>query len=92
MNIMIRRALACFAVLFVGASTAAAACPVIFGCGELVPAVPVITYYGTPVVQTTPGYYFGPAAPKLAGKPVYVHPKFYVPGQPLRNAVRAVTP
>jgi hypothetical protein len=45
-------------------------------------APPVVTaYYGAPVV-----------APYYYGRPVIVRPKVYIPGQPVRNVVRAVTP
>lgn len=41
--------------------------------------------YGTPVVQETPGVgYVWPT--------VVVSPRFYVPGQPVRNVLRAVAP
>jgi hypothetical protein len=31
-------------------------------------------------------------APWVVGRPVIVHPKVYVPGQPVRNFFRAITP
>jgi hypothetical protein len=84
----------CGMTLLAGAN-AWAGCPwlVVSGpCGEFAPAVPVTTYYGTPVVQTTPGHYFGPAPKRLLCRPVCAQPKYYLPGQPLRNTLRAVTP
>jgi hypothetical protein len=46
-------------------------------------AAPVVTaYYGGPVA----------VAPLYYGRPVIVRPKIYIPGQPVRNVVRAVTP
>lgn len=67
---------------------------------------PVVTYrvpvnYGAPVVTYRPPAYVAPAAviapvapvvPVMVGRPVIVRPKIYVPGQPLRNLFRAVTP
>ncbi len=47
---------------------------------------PVVAY--RPVVSY-PTYY---AAPYVAARPVIVSPKVYVPGQPVRNTLRAITP
>ncbi len=44
---------------------------------------PVVTTY-TPVVTTY--------TPVVAAQPVIVRPKVYVPGQPVRNFFRAITP
>jgi hypothetical protein len=54
---------------------------------------PAPYYVAPPVV--TPYYVASPVAVPVApvyGRPVVVHPKVYVPGQPVRNVVRAVTP
>lgn len=75
-------------------SSAWAGCPwlvVSSPCGDFAPAVPVTTYYGTPVVQTTPGHYFGPIPKRPFCRPC-AQPKYYLPGQPLRNTLRCVTP
>lgn len=56
------------------------------------PVVVPAPVYATPVTYEAPVY----AAPVYGGAvyaaPVVVHPKFYVPGQPVRNVLRAVTP
>jgi hypothetical protein len=56
----------------------------------LAPAPVVMPYYAaSPVVA----YYGGPVAvAPVYGRPVIVRPKVYIPGQPVRNVVRAVTP
>jgi hypothetical protein len=46
---------------------------------------PVVTY--RPVVPYTTY-----AVPYIAARPVVVRPKVYVPGQPIRNTIRAITP
>jgi hypothetical protein len=48
-------------------------------------ASPYTTYYG-PTVAAYPAYYARP------GWSVFGAPRVYVPGQPVRNALRAVTP
>jgi hypothetical protein len=51
------------------------------------PAVPYATYYSpAPVVMPYRAYYGVP------GRSVFGAPRVYVPGEPVRNAVRAVTP
>jgi hypothetical protein len=51
---------------------------------------PVVAYYGPAVAA--PAYY-GPAPMYYSvGRPVVVRSKIYVPGQPIRNVLRAVTP
>jgi hypothetical protein len=50
---------------------------------------PVISSYSVPYAAP---YTAGYAAPYVAARPVIVSPKYYVPGQPVRNALRAVTP
>ena len=49
-------------------------------------SVPVTTYYGSTATS-----YYSPYTTYYA-QPVIVSPKVYIPGQPVRNAVRAVTP
>ena len=49
------------------------------------PATPYVTYYA-PVARPYVAYYGVP------GWSVYGTPRVYVPGQPVRNALRAVTP
>ena len=47
-------------------------------------------YYGAPAMTTA---YYAPAmTTAYYGRPVVVRSKVYVPGQPVRNALRAVTP
>ena len=74
----------------------------------VVPAVvPVVTYrpavvpaplvYGPPVPYGTtvaygPGAVFGTPSIGYAWPTVVVQPRFYVPGQPVRNVLRAVAP
>jgi hypothetical protein len=59
-------------------------------------ASPVPYYVASPVV--TPYYVASPVAvgpvavAPIYGRPVIVHPKVYIPGQPVRNVLRAVTP
>jgi hypothetical protein len=58
------------------------------------PATPYATYYAPPVPYAT--YYAAPAYvayPRVAvGPSIYGTPKVYVRGEPVRNALRAVTP
>ncbi len=55
---------------------------------------PVTTYYAPAPVTT----YYAPAAttvvatPVVAARPVIIRPKVYIPGQPVRNVLRAITP
>jgi hypothetical protein len=62
---------------------------------------PPVYAYPRPVVVAAPYLVASPvvAAPVVVPvpapvyvRPVVVHPKFYVPGQPVRNVFRAVTP
>ncbi len=57
-------------------------------------AVPVVTYYGAPVIRTTPGYYVArrPAYYYYRARPAVVRSRMYVPGQPVRNALRVLAP
>jgi hypothetical protein len=50
-----------------------------------VPAAPTVVYQ--PIVTTVPAPVYVPV-----GRPVIVRPKVYVPGQPVRNVFRAITP
>lgn len=55
--------------------------------------MPVVARYPAPTYVTyapVAGAY--PAAPVPAGPRVWVHPKVYVEGQPIRNLLRAITP
>jgi hypothetical protein len=49
--------------------------------------VQATAYYAPPAVMPAPM-----AVGPVYGRPVIVHPKVYVPGQPVRNVLRAVTP
>jgi hypothetical protein len=56
------------------------------------PAAPTVSYYTpyaayAPVVRPYAAYYYG-----VPGWSMYGTPKVYVPGEPLRNAIRATTP
>ena len=60
---------------------------------------PYVAYYATPTPYVT--YYSPPVAPVVAPYPVYYGvpglsiygtPQIYVPGQPVRNVLRAITP
>ena len=42
-----------------------------------------------PVVAPLPAPFY---ATSINGRPVIVHPKVYVPGEPIRNVLRAITP
>ncbi len=54
-------------------------------------AAPVPYYVASPVAA--PYYAAAPLAFAPAyGRPVVVYPKIYVPGQPVRNVLRAITP
>jgi hypothetical protein len=59
---------------------------------------PVRTYYASPPVVTYrvpgPSYplVYGPVVPSYSAPGVVVRPKVYVPGQPVRNVLRAITP
>jgi len=54
-------------------------------------AAPVPYYVASPVVA--PYYAASPVAfAPIYGRPVIVYPRIYVPGQPVRNVLRAVTP
>jgi hypothetical protein len=59
---------------------------------------PVVVPYGaySPIVAPAPYAAYAPVyAPAVAvvpGRAVWVHPKVYVQGQPVRNALRAITP
>jgi hypothetical protein len=53
--------------------------------------VPYVAY--SPVVAPAPYAAYAPVvAPAYAGPVVWVHPKVYVQGQPVRNVFRAITP
>lgn len=60
---------------------------------------PVITYR-PPVIAYAPAlpvygattYSTYPVVPTVVARPVIVSPKVYVPGQPIRNVLRAITP
>jgi len=58
-----------------------------------VACMPVVARYPAPLYTTyspvAAGY---PVAATAAGPKVWVHPKVYVEGQPLRNLLRAITP
>jgi hypothetical protein len=57
--------------------------------------MPVVARYPAPTYVTyapAPTGYVTAAAPVSAGPKVWVHPKVYVEGQPIRNLIRAVTP
>jgi hypothetical protein len=73
--------------------------PVVVGYGPVVSTsyyAPTPYYVASPVV--TPYYVASPiavgpvAVAPYYGRPVIVRPKIYVPGQPVRNVIRAVTP
>ena len=53
------------------------------------PATPYVTYYSPPVAPIAVPYqaYYG-----VPGVTVYGTPQVYVPGQPVRNVLRAITP
>ncbi len=52
------------------------------------PATPYATYYAPPAVAVPyRAYYYG-----VPGWSVYGTPRVYVPGEPVRNTLRAVTP
>ncbi len=57
---------------------------------------PVVTYYAPPMAVATPTPYYVArpvvAAPMYVGQSIYLSPKVYVQGQPIRNLIRAVTP
>lgn len=54
---------------------------------------PVVTYRpATPYATYSVPYTVPYTVPYIGARPVVVHPKVYVPGQPVRNVVRAVTP
>lgn len=55
-------------------------------------AVPRRYYVASPVVAPAPMASAVVVPPSAYGRPVVVHPKVYVPGQPVRNVLRAVTP
>ena len=58
-------------------------------------AAPVVTPYYAAVPVATPYYVASPVAvpaPLYYGRPVVIHPKVYVRGEPVRNVLRAVTP
>lgn len=66
--------------------------------GVAAPMAAVPSFATTPVYAAAP-VYAAPVvaspvltAPVVVGRPVIVHPKYYVPGQPVRNFFRAVTP
>lgn len=48
---------------------------------------PVVSTYRPVVTAYSPAVSYG-----YAGSPVVVRPKVYVPGQPIRNVLRAITP
>lgn len=50
---------------------------------------PVVTYRPAAVASAYPVVY---PAPVVAARPVVVDTDLYVPGQPIRNALRAITP
>ena len=52
---------------------------------------PVVRYSVAPVPVAPPVSYYAPR-PVVVARPALVRPKYYVAGQPVRNAVRAVTP
>jgi hypothetical protein len=60
-------------------------------------AQPYVTYYTPPVAQPYATYY-APAAPTVVrpygvvGENIYGAPKVYIRGEPVRNALRAITP
>jgi hypothetical protein len=55
--------------------------------------IPVVARYPAPTYVTyAPAAGAYPAAPVPAGPKVWVHPKVYVEGQPIRNLLRAITP
>lgn len=55
--------------------------------------MPVVARYPVPVYTTYSPVAAGYAAPVAAAGPkVWVHPKVYVEGQPIRNLLRAITP
>lgn len=64
-------------------------------CGCIAPAVPVVTYYGQPAVNFTPGHWAGagPYCGRWCGarEPVMTA-KVYYPCQPVRNLVKALAP
>jgi hypothetical protein len=53
---------------------------------------PVRAYYPGPVARPYVAYYSPPAYRAVPGRTIYGTPKMYVPGQPLRNVWRAITP
>lgn len=64
------------------------------------PVTPTVTYYAppaagyagpAPVMGYQPGAYIAPA-PVYYPAPVVIRPKVYILGQPVRNALRAITP
>jgi hypothetical protein len=62
------------------------------------PAAPAYgTYYAAPVVQPYATYYAPVVQPTVVyygavGTSIYGTPRLYLPGQPVRNVLRAVTP
>ncbi|MBL8828671.1 MAG: hypothetical protein JNM18_16950 [Planctomycetaceae bacterium] len=64
-------------------------------CGRIAPAVPVLTYYGSPAVNYTPGHWYG-AGPHCGfggcGREPLVTAKVYYPCQPVRNVLKALAP
>ena len=69
------------------------------GCGPIAPAVPVITYYGQPAVNYTPGHWYG-AGPYCCdtgyggyyGRGPITTTRVYYPYQPVRNVLRVLAP
>jgi hypothetical protein len=64
-------------------------------CGCIAPAVPVVTYYGSPAVNFTPGHWYG-AGPYYGrgacGREPLMTAKVYYPCQPVRNVLKALAP
>jgi hypothetical protein len=85
-------------VLFVASSASAgwayvAPAPVVYGYWpDVAPvyAYPAPVMVARPIVAAPPVYY-GPA-PVVYGYPYVVRPRVYVPGQPVRNVLRATLP
>lgn len=69
--------------------------PVVAAPPVVVAPAPVVTYYSRPVyppVVAYPRRYVVPAPVVIRPRVYALRPKVYVYGQPLRNAIRAVTP
>jgi hypothetical protein len=53
---------------------------------------PVVAYYRAPAVAYYPAPVCGPVPAYVTARPVIVRQRVYVPGQPVRNALRVLAP